>query len=132
MAKKTILFITAALVTVAMASILHARPTKRFDERTQMCRLLDKGPLAWESESWGLGGKKFKEVCKSCHSKDSNSGAPFLYAGSYGSERWNKVFAKRKVECAKNGSWDVLTEDEIQIVNDFLYRNAAQSNSPCG
>lgn len=36
---------------------VEARPGKRFDDRTQMCRVLDKGgPLDWESDHWGVGG----------------------------------------------------------------------------
>lgn len=119
-------------VTVVMASALHARPSKRLDERTQMCRIVNQGRLGWESEPWGLGNQKFQEVCKSCHSRDSDKGAPFLHAKSFVSNGWNRVFAKRRVECAKNGSWDSLTEDELQVMNDFLFRNAAWTYDPYG
>ncbi len=43
---------------------------------------------------------------------------------SYGSEGWNRVFAKRRVPCKLDGSWDVLSQDELLLVNDYLYRNA--------
>jgi len=118
-----------ALVT---ASVLHARPAKRLDERTQMCRIINQGQLGWDSEPWGLGNRKFQEVCKSCHSRDSDKGAPFLHAQSYVSNGWNRVFAKRRVACAKNGSWDSLSEEELQVINDFLYRNAAWTYDPYG
>lgn len=127
-------FVCSAVVIMAVmvTSVLHARPSKRFDERTQMCRILDKGELGTSSEPWGLGGKKFQEVCKSCHSRNNDKGAPFLHAESYVSNGWNRVFAKRRVPCAKDGSWDGLTEEEIQVINDYLYRNAAWTYNPYG
>ncbi len=108
-----------------------ARPGKRYDERTQMCRVLDNGSeLDWESDHWGTGALKFKEVCKGCHAKDSNKGAPFLYMESYGSTGWNNVFTRRQKKCARDGSWDVLSEAELQLVNDYLYRNANDTYDP--
>ncbi len=107
-----------------MASVLQARPSKRLDERTQMCRLIAEGKLDWESEPWGRGGKKFQEVCKSCHHRENDKGATFLHAESKMSKGWNRVFAKRRVQCAKDGSWAGLTEEDIQFINDYLYRNA--------
>ena len=123
---------TVCIVTMMFVSSLHARPGERFDERTQMCRIINQGTLGWESEPWGLGNKKFQEVCKNCHSRDNDKDAPFLHAKSFVSEGWNRVFAKRRVQCAKDGSWDGLTEEELQVVNDFLYRNAAWTYDPYG
>ena len=129
--KKNILIVVGVLVAVGMmASVLQARPKKRLDERTQMCRLLTEGRLDWESEPWGRGGQKFQEVCKSCHTRDNDKGAPFLYAESKGSKGWNTVFAKRRVSCAKDGSWGVLSEEDIQFVNDYLFRNGAWTYDP--
>ena len=132
MSNKYLLCGIAVMISMVFASVLHARPTERFDERTQMCRILDEGFLGWESEPWGLGNKKFKEVCKDCHSRDNDKDAPFLHAKSYVPSGWNRVFAKRRVQCAKDGSWDGLTEEEIQVINDFLYRNAAWTYNPYG
>jgi len=126
----------AAVVTVAffavttLATIGQARPTKRLDTRTRMCRLIAQGKLGWESEPWGTGGQKFQEVCKSCHAKDNDKGIPFLHAESYTSKGWNSVFAKRRVQCARDGSWGVLSEEEIQFVADYLYRNGAWTYNP--
>ncbi|GAB4337727.1 MAG: hypothetical protein Kow0089_09160 [Desulfobulbaceae bacterium] len=120
------------LAAVTTAGLLEARPAKRFDERTQMCRILNQGKLSWESEAWGTGGQKFKEVCKSCHTRNNDKGAPFLHAQSFVSKGWNRVFAKRRVPCAKDGSWDGLTEEEIQFINDYLFRNAAWTYDPYG
>jgi len=122
--------LVSLLVVGLMASVLQARPSKRFDEKTQMCRLISEGLLNWESEPWGRGGKKFQEVCKSCHHRGNDKGAIFLHAESKMSNGWNRVFAKRRVQCAKDGSWDGLAEEDIQFVNDYLYRNAAWTYDP--
>jgi len=132
MAKKIVVLGMVAVMALVAASVLQARPSKRLDERTQMCRVINEGRLGWESEPWGLGNQKFQEVCKSCHSRDNEQGAPFLHAKSYVSNGWNRVFAKRNVACAENGSWDSLTEEELQIMNDFLFRNAAWTYDPYG
>ncbi len=110
---------------------VQARPGKRFDEGTQMCRFIaNGGELDWESDHWGTGARKFKEVCKSCHTRDNDKGAPFLYMESYGSEGWNRVFAKRRIQCKLDGSWDVLSQNELLTVNDYLYRNANDTYDP--
>jgi len=118
------------IVSFLITSLVQARPTKRLDERTGTCRLLDEGQLAWESEPWGRGGQKFKEVCQGCHFKGNDKGIPFLYAQSKMSKGWNRVFSKRRVQCAKDGSWDVLSEEDIEFINDYLYRNAAWTYDP--
>jgi hypothetical protein len=108
----------------------QARPVKRYDERTKMCRFLADGRLDWESEPWGTGGIKFREVCKSCHHRNNNKGATFIHAESYTSKAWNSIFTKRRKKCARDGSWDVLSEDELQMVNDYLYRNGDWTYDP--
>ncbi|MCF8055040.1 MAG: hypothetical protein K9K37_00180 [Desulfocapsa sp.] len=107
-----------------------ARPSKRYDERTKMCRVIAAGTLDWESEPWGIGGIKFREVCKSCHALNNDQGAPFVHAESYTSNAWNVIFSKRNEVCALNGSWDVLSEDELQMVNDYLFRNGNWTYDP--
>ncbi len=129
MGKITIYFVIS-IISLAIISTVHARPGKRYDARTNTCRILDSGKLDWESDHWGIGAQKFKSVCKSCHSRDNASGAPFLYMESYGSKGWNNVFAKRKIQCATDGSWDVLTKQELLMVNDYLYRNANDTYDP--
>ena len=128
--KNTIILSLVLFALVLLATTLHARPSKRFDERTQTCRVLSYGQLDWDSEPWGRGGQKFKEVCKSCHFKGNDKGATFLHAESKSSKGWNRVFTKRRAQCAKDGSWAVLTEEEIQLVNDYLFRNSADSFDP--
>jgi hypothetical protein len=118
------------LVFVFFAAPLSARPLKRFDKRTGMCRFLAAPPLDWQSESWGTGGVKFREVCKSCHYKNNDKGATFLHAESYTPKAWNRIFAKRRKKCARDGSWDRLSEEELQLVNDYLYRNGDWTYDP--
>ena len=126
-------FIIAGLLLVVLTYGVHrseARPGKRYDERAKMCRTINDGILDWESEPWGIGGIKFREVCKSCHTRNNDKGAPFLYMESYSSKGWNSIFAKRRKKCARDGSWDVLTEEELRLVNDYLYRNANDTYNP--
>lgn len=129
--QKITIIILACLLTFAWTiQSLHARPGKRYDQSTQMCRLIDTGKLDWQSEPWGTGGIKFREVCKSCHNRNNDKGAPFLHAESFSSEGWNHIFAKHRKKCARDGSWDVLSKEELLLVNDYLYRNANDTYDP--
>jgi hypothetical protein len=130
MRKTTVLLVGCLVALLWTINSVQARPGKRFDEGTQMCRIIADGQLDWESDHWGTGARKFKEVCKSCHVRGNDKGAPFLYMESYGSEGWNRVFAKRRVPCKLDGSWDVLSQDELLMVNDYLYRNANDTYDP--
>lgn len=128
---KVACWLVAGLFSLTLITVnSYARPGKRYDERTKTCRLLTAGKLSWESDHWGTGAKKFQQVCKSCHSRKSKSGEKFLYMESYSSKGWNKIFAKRRKKCAKDGSWDVLTSEELLLVNDYLYRNANDTYDP--
>lgn len=130
--RKMVVTAVAGLLLVAWCGIdqAEARPRKRYDPRTKMCRLLDRGKLDWNSEPWGIGGQKFREVCKSYHTRNNDKGAPFLWTESYTSKAWNSIFAKRRKKCARDGSWDVLSEEELQMVNDYLYRNGDWTYGP--
>lgn len=127
---KITIFLLSCIVSIAVISTVQARPNKRYDEGTKSCRILNNGALDWESDHWGIGAQKFKEVCKSCHTRNNKSGAPFLYMESYSSTGWNNVFAKRRKKCARDGSWDVLSKNELTLVNDYLYRNANDTYDP--
>ena len=130
MRKPTIILFVSLLTVSWTATVIFARPGKRYDKSTEMCRLIDTGKLDWESDHWGIGAAKFKEVCKSCHNRNNDKGAPFLYMESYSSKGWNQIFAKRRKKCAKDGSWDVLSQEELLMVNDYLYRNANDTYNP--
>lgn len=118
---------TVVIVTLAVAIQVNARPQIRHDEGTGTCRIIGEGPLEWESRSWGEGGQLFKKVCQSCHSRNNASGAPFLWVESKTSKGWNRIFAKRYPECARNGAWNGLSREQLLRVNDYLYRWAANS-----
>lgn len=128
------LALTVLSLVSAFAMTANARPDKRFDATTQSCRILDQGPLDWESQPWGQGGKNFRQLCQSCHGKNNDKGAPFLWVESKSSEGWNRVFTRRSVACAKDGSWDSITFDQQLMVNDYLYRfgqNSQDINDAC-
>lgn len=130
MRKLMIVVMVAGSILIYLTETSMARPTERYDERTKMCRFLADGRLGWESEPWGTGGVKFREVCKSCHSRNNDKGAPFLHSESYTSAAWNEIFTKRRKKCAREGYWDVLTEEELQYVNDYLFRNGNWTYDP--
>ncbi len=118
---------TCVFAVGATALTVSARPKKRFDETTGTCRILNVGPLEWESLPWGQGGKGFKQVCKSCHTRNNKVGAPFLWEESKSSKGWNRVFASKRAKCARDGSWSKLTDDQLLMVNDYLYRWSSTS-----
>ncbi len=108
-------------------SFVMARPGHRLDSTTDTCRDFSKGELEFASRPWGAGGKAFQSNCKSCHFRGNTKGATFLWVESKSSKGWNRVFAQRKVACAKDGSWDSLSMDQILKLNDYLYRFALNS-----
>ena len=107
-----------------------SRPVKRYDQTTKMCRILDRGQLDWDSEPWGLGGQKFRQVCKSCHNRQPGHKARFLWVESFMPKGWNRIFAKKRVKCARDGSWDVLSRQDLLLINDYLYRNGDWTYDP--
>ncbi len=114
-------------VLAATSFSVSATPQKRYDENTGSCRILDSGPLEWESRAWGQGGKGFKQVCKSCHTRGNDKGARYLYEESKSSKGWNRIFTTRRAECAKDGSWAKLSDEQLLMVNDYLYRWSSTS-----
>lgn len=116
-----------ALTTTALS--VSATPKKRYDEKTGSCRVLDTGPLEWESLPWGQGGKAFKQVCKSCHTRGNDKGARYLQEESKSSNGWNRIFATMRTKCAKDGSWSSLSDEQLLMVNDYLYRWSSTSLS---
>lgn len=121
--------ITAALAMAVAATLgvglvsAQASPAKRFDERTQSCRVLNFYNSGWVSE----GSKIFQASCRSCHVRGNAQGAPFLYSESKSMKAWNRVFSERYPQCAKSGAWAKLSEDDLEKLNDYLYHNAANT-----
>lgn len=115
----------SALAATALS--VSATPKKRYDAKTESCRTLTAAPLDWETLPWGQGGKAFKQVCKSCHTRDNNKGATFLWEESKTSKGWNRIFATMRVQCATDGSWEKLSDEQLLMVNDYLYRWSSTS-----
>ncbi|MFA7382346.1 MAG: hypothetical protein WC001_02750 [Desulfurivibrionaceae bacterium] len=122
--------LAALLLVPSLASQAEATPKNRYDATSQTCRVLDEGPLERASRPYGEGGKLFRNVCKGCHSRNNDKGAPFLWVESKTSKGWNLIFATRSPKCAKNGAWDTMTLEQLQKLNDYLYRWAANSQDP--
>lgn len=113
------MFLFLVILTISMQA--HAKPLTRYDESTKTCRVLSEGPLEWESQPWGEGGKAFKATCRSCH-YPNNEKAPFLYTESKNRDAWDRVFATRYPKCAQDGSWKGISEDQLQMIHDYLWR----------
>lgn len=111
-----------ALVGLVFSSLAWASPIKRWDPGTKTCRVFD-----FDSNWWGSGAITWRTTCKSCHTRDNDKGAPFLYMESKSSEGWNRVFLEKYPQCAKDGAWDSLTVEETLKLNDYLYRYGANS-----
>lgn len=101
----------------------QASPAKRFDEKTQTCRILTFHNSGWAS----AGSRIFQESCKNCHYQGNDRNAPFLHAESKSMKGWNRVFFTRYPKCAQAGEWAKLSEEELRQLNDFLFRNAAST-----
>ncbi|HIJ89817.1 MAG: hypothetical protein OEV89_03545 [Desulfobulbaceae bacterium] len=125
--KRFALSLAALLLVPAFANQTDAAPKTRYDATTQTCRVLNEGPLEWESRPWGEGGKLFQNVCKGCHSRNNDKGAPFLWVESKSSAAWNRVFETRYPKCAQTGAWDSIPLEQQLKLNDYLYRWAANS-----
>ena len=124
--------VTAFLISTVLLAVFclpatgQATPKKRFDEETQTCRILDFYNSGWVSD----GSKIFAESCKNCHYRENDKGAKFLYSESKTMKGWNRVFNKKYPQCAKDGYWSGLTPEDLLKVNDYLFRNAANTYDP--
>ncbi|MBU3936638.1 MAG: hypothetical protein KKD53_03830 [Proteobacteria bacterium] len=125
--KRFAMSLAALLLVPAFTSQADGATQTRYDATTQTCRVLSDGPLEWESRPWGEGGKLFKDVCKGCHTRDNDKGAPFLWVESKTPSGWNRVFETRSPKCAKAGAWEGISLDQQMKLNDYLYRWAASS-----
>jgi hypothetical protein len=115
--------ILLVVLTVAIGSAdddeaVSAGSMKRFDARTQTCRLLSDQNLI-------VGYRNFQAVCKSCHNRENDQGAKFLYTESKTRRAWDRVFTKMYPDCAKDGSWNRLATEDLLKVHDYLFTNAA-------
>jgi len=117
---------TALLAVFCLPATGLATPKKRFDEETQTCRILDFYNSGWVSD----GSKIFAESCKTCHYRDNDKGAKFLHSESKTMKGWNRVFYQKYPQCEKDGYWAKLSPQDILKLNDYLFRNAANTYDP--
>ena len=109
------------LVIMIYSLQAHAKPVTRYDAASATCRVLSDGPLYWESYVFGEGGQTFKNKCQSCHNGNDKN-IPFLWSESKNQDAWNRVFATRYPKCAQDGSWKGISEEQLQMVHDYLWR----------
>lgn len=70
------------------------------------------------------GYRAFHEFCKNCHKRGEDSKARYLTMESKSREGWDKVFNEKRVVCAKDGTWDFLTELQMWNLRDYLFTTA--------
>ncbi|MBC8317257.1 MAG: hypothetical protein H8E41_05085 [Desulfobulbaceae bacterium] len=119
--REMVIGIVALCALFFSASFIQASPDKRFDATTNTCRI-----FGFDTAWWGEGNKTFKQNCKSCHYRNNDKGAPFLYAESKSPRAWNRVFYKKYPACAKDGSWNIDLQQQLAL-NDFLYKYGADT-----
>ncbi len=105
-------------------SSAKAGELKRYDPISKSCRF-----LGFDSFWGGKGRKLFDQKCKVCHTRNNSENAPFLHAESKSPKAWTRVFFTKYPECAKTGAWKI-TADEALLINDYLYRNGADTYNP--
>ncbi len=117
--------IAGVIVCVALfsAAVVWASATKRLDPGTQMCRIFNQVTL-WE------GREIFQNSCKTCHFTGNDQGASFIHTESKSMKGWNRVFYKKYPQCAKNGEWDNLSQEQLLLLNDYLFRYAQDAYDP--
>ncbi len=121
--KRKALILIGGFLFFYWAGLAGASPVKRCDSVTKTCRIFTHDSL-WE------GYKLFRSNCKSCHYRGNKKGAKFLYTESKVRKGWNRVFAKKYPSCAKDGSWQEMTAEQLARVNDYLFKNAADTYDP--
>ena len=113
----------AVVFFLAGVAVSFASPRKRLDPGTNTCRI-------FTFQNLQDGQKIFKTVCKSCHHQGNSLGAQFLHTESKGMRAWNRLFLEKYAKCAKDGSWDALSEDDLLKLNDYLFRYASDTYDP--
>ena len=112
------------LVPAIWSSAACAGETQyRFDPVTQKSRALV------FKNTWA-GYKIFSQNCKSCHTRTNDQGAPFLHTESKSMQAWNRVFLEKYPDCAEQGQWEVLSEQQMVQLNDYLYEKARDTYNP--
>lgn len=123
--KKVIVTVLSLLFCYSFSfTFAVAKDLKRYDPITKSCRI-----LGFDSFWGGKGRRLFDQKCRSCHTKNNSQNATFLHAESKSPKAWTRVFFTRYPKCAKTGAWKI-TLDETLLINDYLYRNGADTYNP--
>ncbi len=101
-----------------------AKDLTRYDPINKSCRT-----LGFDSFWGGKGRRLFDQKCQVCHTKNNNENATFLHAESKSPKAWTRVFFTKYPKCARTGAWKV-TLNEALLINDYLYRNGADTYDP--
>lgn len=127
MMKRNKIVITALLHLLFCCSIspshAAANDLKRYNPINKSCRT-----LGFDSFWGGKGRRLFDQKCKVCHTRNNSETAPFLHAESKPPRGWNRVFFTKYPKCAQTGAWKI-TPNEALLVNDYLYRYAANTHN---
>lgn len=118
--QKAMLVLAAFLL--AAISAVQARPYQRYDPRSGAVR-----DLTFRNLRQGM--KLFRGFCRKCHNQETR-GEVFLSPDSRTTTAWNQVFAERYVACAEEGIWHDLPEEQLWMINDYLYHEADNARAP--
>lgn len=91
---------------------------RRFDPLHKSCRI-------FQFEQMREGARFFKGVCQRCHNPAYDNGIRpmlVLVPRSFSPARWTRILTEKYPLCARNGSWEELSADELLKLNDYLYR----------
>ncbi len=125
---KKIIPVVLVTVLVALGGNATAADEKmgggfRFDPVSQTSRALVFKNVA-------AGYKIFVNPCKTCHHRVNSAGAPFLHTESKNMRGWNRVFLEKYPKCAGDGSWSKLSQEDLMVLNDYLYSKASDTYDP--
>ncbi len=119
-------FLCTIFVSVTFAA--PERPDRRYDKINDTCR-------EFKFQYMRDGARIFKDVCKSCHNENYNSGLRPMTAfvpRSYSPGQWTRFLNGEKTpQCSKDGAWSSLSEDELLKLNDYLYRGGYGTWNTC-
>ena len=121
--KKLGISLTLIVLSFVFISEAISSPRKRLDPTTKVCRIFTQNTL-WD------GYKTFKNSCKNCHYRGNDKGANFIHTESKTMKGWNRVFAQRYPQCAKDGYWDKIDPEQLMRLNDYLFSKASNTYDP--
>lgn len=117
------ILLVVSLLPAVVAPVAAGEAKYRFDPVTQTSRVVQ-FPATYE------GFLVFNQLCKSCHTRDNDKGAPFIHQESYNRRGWNRIFLTRYPQCAKDGAWSKASPDDLLKLHDYLYTEARDAYNP--